>query len=71
MPFLQRLLHANLAQLPHDIIAGITLAALGTPEVMGHTKISDMLTVHQAYRNAQLSTILCDWVEAIAKGSGW
>ena len=28
------------AQIPADIIAGITLAALAIPEVMGYTKIS-------------------------------
>ncbi|RKT27556.1 hypothetical protein B0G69_3383 [Paraburkholderia sp. RAU2J] len=57
MPFLQRLLPVNPAQLRHDIITGITLAALGTPEVMRHTKIADMPIVHQAYRNAQLFAI--------------
>ncbi|WP_434716951.1 SulP family inorganic anion transporter [Paraburkholderia sp. A2RO-4L] len=37
------------AQLPHDIIAGITLAALGIPEVMGYTKISGTPTVTGLY----------------------
>ncbi|MGF6924483.1 SulP family inorganic anion transporter [Paraburkholderia sp. 40] len=49
MPFLQGLLPVNPAQLPHDIIAGITLAALGIPEVMGYTKISGTPTVTGLY----------------------
>ena len=39
LPVLQGLLPFNKAQLGPDIIAGITLAALGIPEVMGYTKI--------------------------------
>jgi high affinity sulfate transporter 1 len=49
MPFLQGILPINSAQLPHDIIAGITLAALGIPEVMGYTKISGTPTVTGLY----------------------
>lgn len=49
LPFLQGLLPVNPAQLPHDIIAGITLAALGIPEVMGYTKISGTPTVTGLY----------------------
>ncbi len=49
IPFLQGLLPFNTAQLPHDIIAGITLAALGIPEVMGYTKISGTPTVTGLY----------------------
>ncbi|QBR01576.1 SulP family inorganic anion transporter [Paraburkholderia pallida] len=49
LPFLQGLLPFNAAQLPHDIIAGITLAALGIPEVMGYTKISGTPTVTGLY----------------------
>ena len=37
------------AWLPSDIIAGITLAALGIPEVMGYTKISGTPTVTGLY----------------------
>ncbi|MBB5459538.1 SulP family inorganic anion transporter [Paraburkholderia sp. Cpub6] len=48
-PFLQGLLPFNSAQLPHDIIAGLTLAALGIPEVMGYTKISGTPTVTGLY----------------------
>ena len=49
MPFLQGLLPIDSAQLPHDIIAGLTLAALGIPEVMGYTKISGTPTVTGLY----------------------
>ncbi|MGF6261611.1 SulP family sulfate permease [Paraburkholderia youngii] len=49
MPFLQGLLPINAAQLPHDVVAGITLAALGIPEVMGYTKIAGTPTVTGLY----------------------
>jgi high affinity sulfate transporter 1 len=39
LPILHGLLPFNKTQLGPDIIAGITLAALGIPEVMGYTKI--------------------------------
>src|SRR6516225_5376957 len=39
LPFLQGLLPFDKSRLGPDIIAGITLAALGIPEVMGYTKI--------------------------------
>ncbi len=40
LPILQGVLPINGAQIPAEIIAGITLAALAIPEVMGYTKIS-------------------------------
>ncbi len=40
MPFLTGLLPFDRKQVPRDIAAGITLAALGIPEVMGYTKIA-------------------------------
>lgn len=49
MPFLKGLLPINRAQLPHDVVAGITLAALGIPEVMGYTKIAGTPTVTGLY----------------------
>jgi high affinity sulfate transporter 1 len=49
MSFLRGLLPVNRTQLPHDVIAGITLAALGIPEVMGYTKISGTFTVTGLY----------------------
>jgi high affinity sulfate transporter 1 len=39
LPVMQGLLPLDRAQLGADIVAGITLAALGIPEVMGYTKI--------------------------------
>ncbi len=39
LPIMQGLLPLNKVQLGSDIMAGITLAALGIPEVMGYTKI--------------------------------
>src|SRR5512132_2901657 len=40
LPVLQGVLPITAAQLPAEIVAGITLAALAIPEVMGYTKIS-------------------------------
>ena len=40
LPVLQGILPINAAQLPGEIVAGVTLAALAIPEVMGYTKIS-------------------------------
>jgi SulP family sulfate permease len=40
VPLLKGLLPVNPGQVPADIFAGITLAALAIPEVMGYTKIS-------------------------------
>src|SRR4249920_4244897 len=40
LPVLQGVLPLNLAQIPREMIAGVTLAALAIPEVMGYTKIS-------------------------------
>ncbi|WP_295443030.1 SulP family inorganic anion transporter [uncultured Thiodictyon sp.] len=40
LPILQGLLPLNRAQIPADLIAGLTLAALAIPEVMGYTKIA-------------------------------
>ena len=40
LPILQGVLPITAAQIPAEIVAGITLAALAVPEVMGYTKIS-------------------------------
>jgi SulP family sulfate permease len=40
VPVLQGMLPITAAQVPAEIIAGITLAALAIPEVMGYTKIA-------------------------------
>src|SRR5512136_2121184 len=42
LPILQGVLPINSKQVPLDIVAGITLAALAIPEVMGYTKIAGM-----------------------------
>ena len=39
-PVLQGLLPVNADRVPAEIVAGITLAALAIPEVMGYTKIA-------------------------------
>jgi hypothetical protein len=39
VPLLQGILPLDKSRIAPDIIAGITLAALGIPEVMGYTKI--------------------------------
>ncbi|MDN0085255.1 SulP family inorganic anion transporter [Crenobacter sp. SG2305] len=49
LPLLQGLLPFDRSLLPHDIVAGITLAALGIPEVMGYTKIAGTPTVTGLY----------------------
>src|SRR5215470_8089902 len=40
LPILQGVLPVKAAQIPAEVIAGVTLAALAIPEVMGYTKIS-------------------------------
>jgi high affinity sulfate transporter 1 len=49
IPFFQGLLPVDRARLPGDLVAGITLAALGIPEVMGYTKIAGTPTVTGLY----------------------
>ena len=40
LPLLQGILPLNLAQVPTDVMGGITLAALNIPQAMGYTKIA-------------------------------
>src|SRR3974390_310250 len=40
LPILQGILPIDRSRVPADILAGMTLAALAIPEVMGYTKIS-------------------------------
>jgi len=40
LPFLQGVLPIKTSQIPTELIAGLTLAALAIPEVMGYTKIA-------------------------------
>lgn len=49
MPFFQGLLPIDKARLPVDIIAGVTLAALAIPEVMGYTSIAGMPVITGLY----------------------
>ncbi len=49
MPVLQGILPVDRSTLSGDIVAGITLAALGIPEVMGYTKISGTPVVTGLY----------------------
>ena len=49
LPILQGILPIVSARVPIDIIAGITLAALAIPEVMGYTKIAGMPVVTGLY----------------------
>ena len=49
LPVLQGVLPVSTAQLAGEIIAGITLAALAIPEVMGYTKIAGMPVITGLY----------------------
>src|SRR5512135_1805253 len=49
LPLLEGILPIVGSQIPADIIAGITLAALAIPEVMGYTKISGTPVVTGLY----------------------
>ncbi|HEY6411742.1 MAG TPA: SulP family inorganic anion transporter, partial [Ktedonobacteraceae bacterium] len=48
-PLLQGVLPINQQRIPVDILAGLTLAALGIPEVMGYTKIAGMPVITGLY----------------------
>ena len=49
VPVLRGVLPVGRAQLPADLLAGITLAALGAPEVLGYAKIAGMPLVTGLY----------------------
>jgi len=49
LPLLQGILPLAPARLPGDLLAGITLAALGIPEVLGYAKIAGMPVVTGLY----------------------
>ncbi len=49
LPFLQGILPIIPSHIPTEIIAGITLAALGIPEVMGYAKIAGMPVITGLY----------------------
>jgi sulfate permease, SulP family len=49
VPVLRGVLPVGRAQLPVDLLAGITLAALGAPEALGYAKIAGMPLVTGLY----------------------
>lgn len=49
LPVLQGILPLDRKRLPLDIAAGVTLAALGIPEVMGYTSIAGMPVITGLY----------------------
>src|SRR2546429_9830465 len=49
LPVLQGLLPVKRSQVPADALAGLTLAALGVPEVLGYAKIAGMPLVTGLY----------------------
>jgi SulP family sulfate permease len=49
LPLLQSVLPIDSARVPLDIVAGVTLAALAIPEVIGYTSIADMPVVTGLY----------------------
>jgi sulfate permease, SulP family len=49
LPLLQGILPLDTSKLTPDIVAGITLAALGVPEVMGYAKIAQMPVITGLY----------------------
>ena len=49
LPILQGVLPIKGAQIPGEIIAGLTLAALAVPEVMGYTRIAGMPVITGLY----------------------
>ena len=49
MPVMRGILPIERSQVPADVVAGITLAALGIPEVLGYAKIAGMPVVTGLY----------------------
>src|SRR5208337_1138966 len=49
LPILQGILPLKISQVPWDIIAGITLAALAIPQVMGYARIAGIPVVFGLY----------------------
>jgi len=49
LPILQAILPVHVAQLPGEILGGVTLAALAMPTVMGYTKIAGMPVITGLY----------------------
>jgi high affinity sulfate transporter 1 len=49
LPFMQGILPIKTAQIPNELIAALTLAALAVPEVMGYTKIAGLPVILGLY----------------------
>jgi hypothetical protein len=49
LPILQGVLPIDAARIPTELIAGLTLAALAIPEVMGYTKIAGTPVIFGLY----------------------
>ena len=49
LPVLRGVLPVERSRVPTDVLAGITLAALGIPEVLGYAKIAGMPVVTGLY----------------------
>ncbi|NOQ78889.1 MAG: STAS domain-containing protein, partial [Gammaproteobacteria bacterium] len=49
LPFMQGVLPIKAAQIPNELIAALTLAALAVPEVMGYTKIAGVPVILGLY----------------------
>ena len=49
VPLLQGIVPLDRARVPTDVLAGVTLAALAIPEVMGYTKIAGMPVITGLY----------------------
>ncbi|HEV7147536.1 MAG TPA: SulP family inorganic anion transporter, partial [Pedococcus sp.] len=49
LPAMRGLLPIDRSQVPADLLAGVTLAALGIPEVLGYAKIAGMPVVTGLY----------------------
>jgi MFS superfamily sulfate permease-like transporter len=59
LPLLRGILPIDTNKLTSDILAGVTLAALGIPEVMGYTKISGTPIVTGLYTLTASAYSLC------------
>ena len=49
LPVLRGVLPVERSRVPTDVLAGVTLAALGVPEVLGYAKIAGMPVVTGLY----------------------
>ena len=73
LPVLQGVLPVERSRVPADALAGLTLAALGVPEVLGYAKIAGMPLVTGLYTMLPNNSIhtnppLCITEEQLAEG---